>query len=50
MLLELGKPEKYIQDQLGHSDDKLIRRVYGHLMRDRHPEHAKDLGNFLFQK
>lgn len=50
MLLELGKPEKYIQDQLGHSDDKLIRRVYGHLMRDRHPEHAKDLGGFLFGK
>jgi integrase len=49
MLLELGKPEKYIQDQLGHTDDKLIRRVYGHLMRDRHPEHAADLGTYLFR-
>lgn len=49
MLLELGKPEKYIQDQLGHTDDKLIRRAYGHLMRDHHPEHAADLGAYLFR-
>lgn len=49
MLLELGKPEKYIQDQLGHTDDKLIRRVYGHLVKDRHPEHARDLGAYLFR-
>lgn len=50
MLLELGKPRQYIKEQLGHADESLIDRVYGHLMMDRHPEHAKDLGGFLFRK
>lgn len=50
MLIELGKPRQYIKEQLGHADESLIDRVYGHLMKDRHPEHAQDLGKFLFGK
>lgn len=46
-LIAMNVPMLYIARRLGHSDDKMIKRVYGHMKKDKMDEIDVQIGSYF---
>lgn len=47
VMLFLNIPKKYIADYVGHEDETMIDRVYGHIMKDKKSSFTDVLANYM---